>query len=90
MDKSFSQYVDFEGKPSMDSKYNPNGSVHAIEGITSKNGQIIGKMGHSERFRRRSLPKYSQEIKTNNSLRQRFNTLLGNKGNKNDIEVKIS
>lgn len=46
----FSQYVDFEGKPSMDSKYNPNGSVHAIEGITSKNGQIIGKMGHSERF----------------------------------------
>ena len=46
----FSQYVDFEGKPSMDSKYNPNGSVNAIEGITSKNGQIIGKMGHSERF----------------------------------------
>ena len=45
----FSQYVDFDGKPSMDSKYNPNGSVHAIEGITSKNGQIIGKMGHSER-----------------------------------------
>ena len=40
----------FDGKPSMDSKYNPNGSVHAIEGITSKNGQIIGKMGHSERF----------------------------------------
>ena len=46
----FSQYVDFEGKPSMDSKYNPNGSVNAIEGITSKNGQIIGKMGHSERY----------------------------------------
>ena len=46
----FSQYVDFEGKPSMDSKYNPNGSIHAIEGITSKNGQIIGKMGHSERY----------------------------------------
>lgn len=46
----FSQYVDFYGKPSMDSKYNPNGSVNAIEGITSKNGQIIGKMGHSERY----------------------------------------
>ena len=46
----FTQYVDFEGKPSMDSKYNPNGSVNAIEGIISKNGQIIGKMGHSERF----------------------------------------
>ncbi len=46
----WSQYVDFDGKPSMDSKYNPNGSVNAIEGITSKNGQIIGKMGHSERW----------------------------------------
>ena len=46
----WSQYVDFNGQPSMDSKYNPNGSVNAIEGITSKNGQIIGKMGHSERW----------------------------------------
>ncbi|WP_156010803.1 phosphoribosylformylglycinamidine synthase [Streptococcus ruminantium] len=46
----FSQYVDFTGRPSMDSKYNPNGSSHAIEGITSRNGQIIGKMGHSERY----------------------------------------
>ncbi|GGE30628.1 phosphoribosylformylglycinamidine synthase [Streptococcus himalayensis] len=46
----FSQYVDFEGQPSMDSRYNPNGSFYAIEGITSKNGQIIGKMGHSERY----------------------------------------
>lgn len=46
----FSQYVDFDGQPSMDSRYNPNGSSHSIEGITSKNGQIIGKMGHSERY----------------------------------------
>ena len=46
----WSQYVDFGGQPSMDSKYNPNGSLYAIEGITSKNGQIIGKMGHSERY----------------------------------------
>lgn len=46
----FSQYVDFDGQPYMDSRYNPNGSSHAIEGITSKNGQIIGKMGHSERY----------------------------------------
>ncbi|MGT2755270.1 phosphoribosylformylglycinamidine synthase [Streptococcus ovis] len=46
----WSQYVDFDGQPSMGSKYNPNGSVYAIEGITSKNGQIIGKMGHSERW----------------------------------------
>lgn len=45
-----SQYVDFDGQPSMDSFYNPNGSVCAIEGIISENGQILGKMGHSERF----------------------------------------
>ena len=69
----------------MDSKYNPNGSVHAIEGITSKNGQIIGKMGHSERFRRRTLPKIFQEIKINISLHQQLNTLLENKGIQNDI-----
>ncbi|MBP2624273.1 phosphoribosylformylglycinamidine synthase [Streptococcus oricebi] len=46
----FSQYADFSGQASMDSRYNPNGSHYAIEGITSKNGQIIGKMGHSERY----------------------------------------
>lgn len=45
----WSQYVDFDGKPTMDSRYNPNGSLYAIEGITSENGQIIGKMAHSER-----------------------------------------
>lgn len=43
------QYVDFEGKPSMDIKFNPNGSVYAIEAITSPDGRILGKMGHSER-----------------------------------------
>lgn len=73
----FSQYVDFEGKPSMDSKYNPNGSVNAIEGITSKNGQIIGKMGHSERFED-GLSKIFQEIKNSTYLRQRLNTSLEN------------
>lgn len=46
----FSQYVDMSGKASMDSEYNPNGSYYAIEGLTSPNGQIIGKMGHSERY----------------------------------------
>lgn len=46
----WSQYVDFDGNPSMDSKYNPNGSNHAIEGIMNDNGQIIGRMGHSERY----------------------------------------
>ena len=43
------QYVDLNGKPTMDGEYNPNGSVYAIEGITSKDGRIFGKMGHSER-----------------------------------------
>jgi phosphoribosylformylglycinamidine synthase len=44
------QYVDFDGNPSMDIRYNPNGSMWAIEGITSPDGRILGKMGHSERF----------------------------------------
>ena len=44
------QYVDLEGKPSSDLKFNPNGSVLAIEGITSPDGRVLGKMGHSERI----------------------------------------
>jgi len=44
------QYVDFEGAPSYDINFNPNGSMHAIEGITSLDGRIFGKMGHSERI----------------------------------------
>ena len=43
------QYVDLNGKPSMDIRYNPNTSAAAIEGITSPDGRIFGKMGHSER-----------------------------------------
>lgn len=43
------QYVDCESKPSMDVKYNPNGSVWAVEGICSPDGRVLGKMGHSER-----------------------------------------
>ncbi len=43
------QYVDLEGNPTMDLRYNPNGSCCAIEGITSPDGRIFGKMGHSER-----------------------------------------
>ena len=43
------QYVDLEGNPTMDLRYNPNGSLCAIEGITSPDGRVIGKMGHSER-----------------------------------------
>ena len=44
------QYVDFDGDPTMNGVYNINGSCYAIEGITSKDGRILGKMGHSERY----------------------------------------
>lgn len=43
-------YVDLAGNPTMDGRFNPNGSVYAIEGITSPDGRVIGKMGHSERI----------------------------------------
>ena len=43
------QYVDLSCRPTMDMSYNPNGSVLAIEGITSPDGRVLGKMGHSER-----------------------------------------
>ena len=44
------QYVDLDGNPTMDTAFNPNGSLFAIEGITSPDGRVIGKMGHSERI----------------------------------------
>ena len=44
------QYVDEAGKPTMNMPYNPNGSLYAIEGITSPDGRVFGKMGHTERF----------------------------------------
>ncbi len=43
------QYVDEDGMPSMDRSVNPNGSIMAIEGITSPDGRVLGKMGHTER-----------------------------------------
>ncbi len=43
------QYVDVDGDPTMDEDFNPNGSYYAIEGITSPDGRVLGKMGHSER-----------------------------------------
>ena len=43
------QYVDADGNPTMDEYWNPNGSYMAIEGITSPDGRIYGKMAHSER-----------------------------------------
>ena len=44
------QYVDLEGKPSFDVHFNPNNSAYAVEGITSPDGRVLGKMGHSERI----------------------------------------
>ena len=44
------QYVDLEGNPTMDEDFNPNGSYYAIEGITSPDGRVLGKMAHSERI----------------------------------------
>ena len=43
------QYVDLEGRPSMDLAFNPNGSAWAVEAITSPDGRVLGKMGHTER-----------------------------------------
>ena len=44
------QYTDLQGEPSMDIAWNPNGSMCAIEGITSPDGRVLGKMGHTERY----------------------------------------
>ena len=44
------QYVDLSGRPTMDIRFNPNSSVDAIEGISSPDGRVLGKMGHSERI----------------------------------------
>lgn len=45
------QYVDMDGNPTMNEEFNPNGSYYAIEGITSPDGRVLGKMTHSERSR---------------------------------------
>jgi phosphoribosylformylglycinamidine synthase len=44
------RYVDLAGAPTMDEEFNPNGSYAAIEGITSPDGRVLGKMAHSERI----------------------------------------
>ncbi len=44
------QYADAEGRPTTDAPYNPNGSSYGIEGIISRDGHILGKMGHTERY----------------------------------------
>ncbi|MDR3334200.1 MAG: phosphoribosylformylglycinamidine synthase [Treponema sp.] len=43
------QYVDPPGNPTMDERYNPNGSMYAVEALTSPDGRVLGKMGHTER-----------------------------------------
>ncbi len=44
------QYVDLKGEPTMDTMFNPNGSMCAVEGIISPDGRVLGKMGHTERL----------------------------------------
>ncbi|MBO5007281.1 MAG: phosphoribosylformylglycinamidine synthase [Clostridia bacterium] len=44
------QYADLAGNPTYDIQYNPNGSICAVEGITSPDGRVLGKMGHTERY----------------------------------------
>lgn len=57
------QYVDpLTDEPTMESPYNPNGSYYAIEGIISRNGQILGKMGHSERYERNLLKNIEADL----------------------------
>ena len=57
------QYVDpVTEEVTMDSPYNPNGSYYAIEGIISKNGQILGKMGHTERYEKNTFKNIEEEL----------------------------
>ena len=43
------QYVDLLGKPTYNIQYNPSGSEYAVEGLSSPDGRVFGKMGHTER-----------------------------------------
>ena len=57
------QYVDpVSEEVTMDSPYNPNGSYYAIEGIISRNGQILGKMGHTERYENNTFRNIEEEL----------------------------
>ena len=62
------QYVDLDGCATMDAAFNPNGSLCAIEGITSPDGRVLGKMGHTERIGKnlyRNVPgQYEMELFT--------------------------
>lgn len=57
------QYVDpLTDEPTMESPYNPNGSYYAIEGIISRDGRILGKMGHSERYENNLLKNIEADL----------------------------
>ena len=57
------QYVDpITEEVTMESPYNPNGSYYAIEGIISRNGQILGKMGHTERYEKNTFKNIEEEL----------------------------
>ena len=57
------QYVEpVSGEPTMSSPWNPNGSSFAIEGIISPDGQILGKMGHTERFEHNLFKNIPEEL----------------------------
>lgn len=58
------QYADLEGNASMDIRFNPNGSAEAIEGITSPDGRVFGRMGHIERC----IPSLYRNVGTEDSL----------------------
>ena len=62
------QYVDLDGYATMNAAFNPNGSICAIEGITSPDGRVFGKMGHTERIGKelyRNVPgQYEMELFT--------------------------
>ena len=49
-DRIATQYVDLDGNPTRSIRFNPNNSYCAIEGITSPDGRVFGKMGHTERY----------------------------------------
>jgi len=44
------RYVDIDGRPTMDTAFNVNGSMEAVEGVSSPDGRVLGKMGHTERI----------------------------------------
>ena len=74
------QYVDLDGDPTMNGAYNLNGSSYAIEGITSPDGRIFGKMGHSERYEE-GLFKNIEGEKHSEYLQERCRLLQKIRGN---------